>query len=196
VAARQPARLDQSNAIANALTEAGYRQVGLDHFALPGDEMAVALQEGRLRRNFQGYTPDESNVLLGFGASAIGHLPRGYVQNEAHTRAYSDAIAGGGLATVKGYALTDDDRLRAEIIERIMCDFSVDLDPICARHGSVPEQMLQSSPRLLNLISDGVVEIDGASLTLADDSRFLVRSVAAAFDAHLDESKHLHSRAV
>ena len=188
--------IDQSDAIANALKEAGYLQIGLDHFALPDDEMAVALREGRLRRNFQGYTTDASNILLGFGASAIGHLPQGYVQNEVHTRAYSESIAGGRLATVKGYALTDDDRLRAEIIERIMCDFGVDLDQICARHGSVPETMLKSSPRLQDLISDGIVELDGASLALADDSRFLVRSVAAAFDAHLDGSKQLHSRAV
>jgi oxygen-independent coproporphyrinogen-3 oxidase len=76
--------------------------------------MAVALQDGRLHRNFQGYTTDASNILLGFGASAIGHLPQGYVQNEVHTRAYTEAIASGRSATVKGYALTDDDRLRAD----------------------------------------------------------------------------------
>ena len=93
------------------------------------------LREGRLRRNFQGYTTDDSNVLLGFGASAIGRLPQGYVQNEVGTRAYEQAIASDRLATVKGYALTGDDRLRAEIIERIMCDFGIDLAPICARHG-------------------------------------------------------------
>ncbi|THD51140.1 MAG: oxygen-independent coproporphyrinogen III oxidase [Bradyrhizobium sp.] len=190
------ARLDQSYAIANALKEAGYQQIGLDHFALPDDAMAVAQREGTLRRNFQGYTTDASNVLLGFGASAIGHLPQGYVQNDVPTRAYCETIAGGRLATVKGYALTDDDRLRAEIIERIMCDFGVDLDPICARHGQAPEQMLKSSSRLKDLISSGVVELDGASLAVRDDSRFLVRSVAAAFDAHLDGSKQLHSRAV
>jgi oxygen-independent coproporphyrinogen III oxidase len=92
--------------------------------------------------------------------------------------------------------LTQDDRLRAEIIERIMCDFEVDLDPICARHGAASETMLKSSPRLQDLISDGVVRLDGASLALADDSRFLVRSVGAAFDAHLDGSKQPHSRAV
>ncbi len=155
-------RLDQSNAISNALIEAGYVQIGLDHFALPDDEMAVALREGRLHRNFQGYTTDASNILLGFGASAIGHLPQGYVQNEIHTLAYSEAIAAGRLATAKGYALTDDDRLRGEIIERIMCEFGVDLGAICARHGSVPEQMLLSSPRLQDLICDGIVEVDGA----------------------------------
>ena len=189
-------RHDQSSAIANALQEAGYVQIGLDHFALPGDEMATALRDGKLHRNFQGYTTDASDILLGFGASAIGHLPQGYVQNEVQTRAYTEAIAGGKLTTVKGYALTDDDRLRAEIIERIMCDFGVDLDLICARHGAAAEQMLQSSPRLQHLISDGIVALDGASLAMADDSHFLVRSVAAAFDAHLDGSQQLHSRAV
>ena len=186
----------QSETIADALTKAGYVRIGLDHFALPGDHMAVALREGTLRRNFQGYTTDTGNILLGFGASAIGRLPQGYLQNEVSTRAYLQSIAGGRLATAKGYALTEDDRLRAEIIERIMCDFGADLGPICARHGAAPEAILQSSPRLRDLISDGVIELDGASLAVKDQSRFLVRSVAAAFDAHLDRSNGLHSRAV
>jgi oxygen-independent coproporphyrinogen-3 oxidase len=189
-------RYDQACAIANALTEAGYLQIGLDHFALPGDSMAAAMREGRLRRNFQGYTTDTGDVLLGFGASAIGRLPQGYVQNDVRISSYSQSIAAGRLATVKGYALTADDRLRAEIIERIMCDFGVDLESICVRHGVVPEAMLKSAPRLNELISRGVVELDGASLAVPDQSRFLVRSVAAAFDAHLDASKQLHSRAV
>jgi oxygen-independent coproporphyrinogen-3 oxidase len=189
-------RLDQAYAIANALKEAGYLQIGLDHFALSDDTMAAAQREGTLRRNFQGYTTDTSNVLLGLGASAIGRLPQGYVQNEVNTHAYCETIAGGTLATVRGYALTDDDRLRGEIIERIMCDFGVDLDPICARHGAAPEKLLKSAPRLQDLISSGVIELDGASLAVKDDSRFLVRSVAAAFDAHLDGSKQLHSSAV
>ncbi len=188
-------RLEQSDAIAGALRDAGYLQIGLDHFALPDDAMAITQREGRLRRNFQGYTTDTSSVLLGFGASAIGHLPQGYVQNEVNTRAYCEIIAEGKLATAKGYALSKDDRLRSEIIERIMCDFGVDLAPICARYGAAAEDML-NSPRLQRLLSSGVVELDGASLAVKDDSRFLVRSVAAAFDAHLDESKRLHSRAV
>ena len=190
------ARLDQSNAIANALTEAGYVRIGLDHFARPDDAMAPALRQGRLHRNFQGYATDAGNILLGFGASAIGHLPQGYVQNEVHTPAYSEAIAASRLATTKGYALTADERLRGEIIERIMCEFGADLGEICARHGSALEQMLPASPKLQDLICDGVVEVDGAPLALADDSRFLVRSVAAAFDAHLDGPNRLHSRAV
>jgi oxygen-independent coproporphyrinogen III oxidase len=189
-------RYDQSCAIANALVEAGYVQIGLDHFALPEDAMAAAFREGRLRRNFQGYTTDASHLLLGFGASAIGQLPQGYVQNEVGIHAYSEQIAAGRLAAARGYALTDDDRLRADIIERIMCDFGVDLDAVCARHGSGAEAVLRSAPRLQSLISDGVVALRGNSLAVDDNSRFLVRSVAAAFDAHLDASKQLHSRAV
>jgi oxygen-independent coproporphyrinogen-3 oxidase len=158
--------------------------------------MAVALKEGRLHRNFQGYTTDESTVLLGFGASAIGHLPQGYVQNAVAIGDYSDAIATGRLATVKGYRLTEDDILRSEIIERIMCDFGVDIDAVCARHGAGADAVLKSAPRLKQLVSDGVVEIEGNSLRVADKSRFLVRSVAAAFDVHLDQSQRMHSRAV
>jgi oxygen-independent coproporphyrinogen-3 oxidase len=190
------ARHDQACAIANALKEAGYVQIGLDHFARPDDSMAVAFQERTLRRNFQGYTTDRGEVLLGFGASAIGNLPQGYVQNEVQIGAYSDAIAAGHLATAKGYGLTDDDRLRADIIERIMCEFSADLGDICARHGAELDAMLKSASRLEPLILDGVVRLDGDRLAIANDSRFLVRSVAAAFDAHLDPGKQLHSRAV
>src|SRR5262249_41691993 len=143
-----PARHDQACAIANALKEAGYVQIGLDHFARPDDAMALAFESKTLRRNFQGYTTDVSDVLLGFGASAIGHLPQGYVQNEVSIVAYAKAIEAGRLATVKGYALTDDDRLRADIIERIMCDYGADLGAICARHGARADAMLQSAPRL------------------------------------------------
>jgi oxygen-independent coproporphyrinogen III oxidase len=190
------ARHDQACAIANALEEAGYVQIGLDHFARPEDPMARALRERRLRRNFQGYTTDTSEMLIGLGASAIGHLPQGYIQNEVSIGAYAQAIAAGHPAAVKGYALTDDDRLRADIIERIMCDLGADLGEICARHGAAAESMLHSAPRLERLISDGVVELDGDQLAVADHSRFLLRSVAAAFDAHLDGAKQRHSRAV
>ncbi len=189
-------RHEQASAIAQALVEAGYVQIGLDHFALPDDAMARALGEGRLRRNFQGYTTDSSEVLLGFGASAIGRLPLGYVQNAVAIKDYAQAVAQGRLATARGYAFSDDDRLRAEIIERIMCDFAVDLDSVCARHGATAEAMLQSASKLDGLIADGIVERDGTSLALPEDSRFLVRSVAAAFDAHLNQSQRLHSRAV
>jgi oxygen-independent coproporphyrinogen-3 oxidase len=189
-------RYRQSVATAEALQQAGYLQIGLDHFALPRDPMARAMRRGGLRRNFQGYTTDNGRVLLGFGASAIGHLPQGYVQNQTGPRAYLERISAGSLATAKGIALSDDDRLRAEIIERVMCDFVADIGEIGARHGTAPEALLRSSPRLHDLIADGIVELNGGLLVVPERSRFLVRSVAAAFDSYLDGSAQLHSRAV
>jgi oxygen-independent coproporphyrinogen-3 oxidase len=145
-------RFDQSSAIANALTEAGYVQIGPEHFALPGDAMAVALRQGRLRRNLQGYATDAGNILLGFGASAIGQLPQGYVQNEVHSGAYSERIATGRLATAKGCPLAGADRLSAETIERIMRESGIDTGSIGARAGSVPERIPPLSPRLYDMI--------------------------------------------
>lgn len=186
----------QANMIARSLTAAGYRQIGLDHFAFPGDSLATAQAAGNLHRNFQGYTTDASDVLIGFGASAIGRLEQGYVQNDAAIRSYCSQIRCGDLATEKGYALTADDRLRADIIERIMCDFRVDLQEVCTKHGTTPAATLQSATRLHGLTADGVVNLDGAVLSVRDDARHLVRSVAAAFDAYLGTSGPVYSRAV
>jgi oxygen-independent coproporphyrinogen-3 oxidase len=158
--------------------------------------MTTAQETHDLHRNFQGYTTDASDILIGFGASAIGQLPQGYVQNDPVLGSYCEAIRDGRLATVRGYALQPDDRLRAAIIERLMCDFEVDLDAICARHGASAGVLLQSAPRLAALVDDGVVTLDGAHLRIADDARFLVRSVASAFDTHMDAQAKLHSRAV
>ncbi|MCR6736936.1 MAG: oxygen-independent coproporphyrinogen III oxidase [Afipia sp.] len=186
----------QANMIACSLTNAGYRQIGLDHFALPEDTLTTAQAAGNLHRNFQGYTTDTSDVLIGFGASAIGRLDQGYVQNDAGTRSYCTQIDSGDLATRKGYALTADDRLRADIIERIMCDFRVDLQQVCARHGTKPSDVLQSAIRLHTLIADGVVHLEGHVLSVTDDARHLVRSVASAFDAYIGTSGPVYSRAV
>ena len=186
----------QANMIACSLTNAGYRQIGLDHFALPEDTLTTAQAAGNLHRNFQGYTTDTSDVLIGFGASAIGRLDQGYVQNDAGTRSYCTQIDSGDLATRKGYALTADDRLRADIIERIMCDFRVDLQQVCARYGTKPSDVLQSAIRLHTLIADGVVHLEGHVLSVTDDARHLVRSVASAFDAYIGTSGPVYSRAV
>ena len=189
-------RYRQFEAITEALQHAGYHRVGLDHFCLQGDSLAEAKGRGNLHRNFQGYTDDQAEILLGLGASAIGMFPQGYVQNETGIRAYASRIAGGRLATVKGYTLTQDDRMRADIIEQIMCNFEVDLSQTCQRHGSTPETIVASSGRLSDLLSRGIVALDGMRLSIATDARFLVRSVAAAFDAHLERSTMRHSRAV
>jgi oxygen-independent coproporphyrinogen-3 oxidase len=190
------ARYTQAEAIAEALVNAGYRRIGLDHYALPGDSMVQAQVDGVLHRNFQGYTTDPSDVLIGFGASAIGRLPQGYAQNEVVLGRYAERIQRGELATAKGYALTADDRLRADLIERVMCDFRVDLGQICRQHETAPEAILQAIPKLRVLQEDGIIQLEGNVVSVNDNARFLVRSVASAFDAYLGASGRTHSRAV
>ncbi|MBJ6127297.1 oxygen-independent coproporphyrinogen III oxidase [Microvirga splendida] len=190
------ARYAQAEAIAEALMSAGYRRIGLDHYALPDDSMVQAQVDGTLHRNFQGYTTDSSDVLIGFGASAIGRLTQGYVQNEVVLGRYAERIRRGELATVKGYALTADDRLRADLIERVMCDFRVDVGQVCRQHETAPEAILQEIPKLRALQDDGIIRLEGNMLSVNDNARFLVRSVASAFDAYLGASGRSHSRAV
>jgi oxygen-independent coproporphyrinogen III oxidase len=183
-----PARLAQAEAMAGLLTEAGYQPVGLDHYASPDDAMAKAETAGRLRRNFQGYTTDPGDVLIGFGASAIGRLTQGYVQNDVPLGRYAAQVTRGEFATAKGHALTPDDRLRADIIERLMCDLRVDVGELCRKHGAPTEALLQANPQLHDLARDGLVQLDGGVVSVRDDARSLVRCVASAFDAYLDSS--------
>lgn len=186
----------QSETIAQALVDAGYVRIGLDHFALPDDNLALAQREGRLRRNFQGYTDDTADALIGLGASSIGRMPQGFAQNVVATRDYLARIAENRLATAKGYTFTEEDRFRADIIERIMCDMAVDLPQIAQLHGRDPESAIVDRSRMDSLIANGAVTMSGDRLSVNDGAEFLVRSVASAFDAHLARSAATHSRAV
>jgi oxygen-independent coproporphyrinogen-3 oxidase len=188
-------RFAQSRAAAAVLTGAGYRPVGLDHFARSDDSLARRQREGRLHRNFQGYTTDEARTLLGFGTSAIGVLPQGYVQNAASTVAYRDAINGGRLATVRGCTLTAEDRLRRDIIERLMCDLKVDLAEISAVHGCSADHFAVELARLNEFASDGLVQHRSSAICVPDSKRIFVRSVCAVFDAYLPDSAARYSRA-
>lgn len=189
------ARNAQAEAIAGTLVATGYRQIGLDHFALPGDDLVKVQEAGKLRRNFQGYTTDNCETLIGFGASAIGRMKDGYVQNEVAPGLYAQHIASGRLATAKGYRLTAEDRLRAEIIERLMCDFSADVGAICKAHGFDGTAPLAGNGRLQELANDGVATIADGVIRVGQDHRFVIRAVAAAFDAYLDQSNRTHSKA-
>ena len=186
----------QSETIAEALLDAGYVRIGLDHFALPGDSLAIAKQDGRLKRNFQGYTDDSADTLIGLGASAIGRTSQGFVQNAVPTREYLARISEDRLATVKGYAFTEEDRFRADIIERIMCDLAVDLPLVSRLHGRDLRSAILDRLRIESLIADGAVTMVDHRLSIRDGAEFLVRSVASAFDAHLPHSAATHSRAV
>lgn len=190
------ARAAQAQAAEEELVALGYIKIGLDHFALPDDPMAVAAREGRLRRNFQGYTTDQADTLLGLGATSIGRTPSGYVQNIAETGAWTRAVEAGALPVAKGCPVTADDKLRGEVIERLMCDFEVDAGAIGARHGA-PEGWLEAPfARLEEMRADGLVEIEGGRVRLTERGRPLMRVAATAFDAYIDRSEARHSVAV
>ncbi len=190
------ARLAQAETAADALMAAGYRRIGLDHFARPDDPLAKAARRGRLRRNFQGYTIDGAPALVGLGPSAIGALPDGYVQNAAPMHTYREAIEAGRFATCRGVALTRDDRLRRAVIERLMCDLAVDLEALCDAFAMPAGHFAPELERLADLAEDGLVEIAGATVSVPADARPLLRCVAAVFDAYLEPTGRRHARAV
>jgi oxygen-independent coproporphyrinogen III oxidase len=189
------ARFTHSRAIADALVRAGYVEIGLDHFALPDDPLAKAAAEGRLHRNFQGYTTDEAEVLIGLGASSIGRMPQGYVQNETRIPVYQRIVNEGRLPVARGYRFAGEDRLRGAVIERLMCDNRVDVEQICKEFGSDPARLLGSA-KLGPLIADGLIEKHDAEISVKPHARPLVRSIAAAFDTHLAATADRFSRAV
>lgn len=189
-----PARFAQAEAAAQRLIAAGYRRIGLDHFARPGDSLTQAEAAGRLHRNFQGYTTDSAPALLGLGASAIGRLPQGFVQNVIGVPGYRRAILAGRLPVVRGIAFSEDDRLRARLIERLMCDLALDLDAYAEGDGA--DAFAEELAVLAPLAADGLVEIEDARLRVTEAGRPFLRLVAAAFDAYLGRGGARHSQAV
>ncbi|MFP5449636.1 MAG: oxygen-independent coproporphyrinogen III oxidase [Alphaproteobacteria bacterium] len=189
-------RLEQSQAAAERLKAEGYVQIGLDHFALPDDALAKAATDGGLHRNFQGYTTDTAGTLLGLGASAIGTSPGGYVQNITQELGWRHAVADGRLPIARGVAVTDEDRFRADIIERLMCDFAVDLVAACDRHGRKLAELDGSIARLQDFIADGLAVWDGQVLAVTPRGRMLVRSICALFDAYLAPDAQRHAKAI
>ncbi len=179
-----------------SMVAAGYAAIGIDHFALPGDSLAMAQREGRLNRNFQGYTVDDATALIGLGASAIGQTPEGYVQNVVATGEYQRRALDGGLAVARGYLLSDDDRARAFLIGRLMCDFEVSRTALRQRFGAAATPLLTEMQMFVGSDADGISEIDGDLFRITEAGRPFVRTVAAAFDAHLNAGAARYSLAV
>jgi oxygen-independent coproporphyrinogen-3 oxidase len=189
-------RFGLMKAASKLIRRAGYLAIGLDHFAKPADSLALSQAEGRLRRNFQGYTSDQSSSLIGFGTSAIGTLPEGYIQNTARTVAYRDAITADRLATARGIALTAEDRIRRSVIERLMCDLEVDLEHVSDGEGCLPAAFAEEIEAIDKMACEGLVVRDGLRITVPDDARPFLRSVCAVFDRYVRQSSTRHSRAV
>jgi oxygen-independent coproporphyrinogen III oxidase len=189
-------RLRQSSAAASRIEAAGYIAVGIDHFARATDRLAVAARAGKLRRNFQGYTTDSAPALIGFGASSIGSLPQGYVQNITATGEYIRAIRERGLAIAKGIAFSDEDRMRGWVIERLMCDFEIAVDELRHRFGQAAGAVLREMSFAAQGDRDGIIDFDGRTFAITRQGRPFVRSIAAAFDTYLATGVGRHSVAV
>ncbi|MGD9295248.1 MAG: oxygen-independent coproporphyrinogen III oxidase [Roseobacter sp.] len=172
----------------------GYRQIGIDHFAVPHDPLAVAAKTGKLRRNFQGYTDEPADVLIGLGASAISRFPQGYAQNNPATSGYTKSIRADELATVRGHVFTAEDKLRGRLIEAIMCDFAVDIGELVA---SFPDRENHISA-LLHSAADtfgDLVDLDQKKFVIKPDGEPLTRIIARHFDAY-DMSNAGHASAI
>jgi oxygen-independent coproporphyrinogen-3 oxidase len=189
-------RAEQAGVAAASLVANGYVQIGIDHFALPTDSLATAAAEGRLHRNFQGYTSDVARTLIGIGATSIGRTPQGYVQNASETGAWSRAVAAGKLPVARGHVLLQQDKLRGHVIERIMCDGSADLAAAGGAFGFGANWYAEEMPELLRLQEDSVIGYAEAKLRLTPNGLALARVVAAVFDAYLRDSTARHSVAV
>lgn len=176
------------------LVAAGYVAIGIDHFARPGDSLAVAAAEGRLRRNFQGYTDDQATTIVGLGASSIGSFRQGYVQNIPATGVYEKTVLAGKLAAVRGFELDDDDRMRAWVIERIMCDFGFAAGELARRFGRRSAVILAEAQALAN--GDPMIRFEDGRFEIAAAARPFARSIAARFDAYLGAGGARHSAAV
>ncbi len=190
------ARFAQAEIAAEELIKAGFLRIGLDHFAHPDDSMAKAFQADNLHRNFQGYTVDDAAALIGFGASAIGSLPAGYVQNHAATHQYTEAVEAGILPVGKGIALDDDDRVRREVISQLMCHLKVDLDDVTARYKIAPNYFAAELDKMAEFEDAGLLTRKGNAIALTETGRIFMRPVAATFDSWLGKGQGKHSAAV
>lgn len=188
-------RFDQAVLAADMLTKSGLTPIGFDHFARPDDTLSHALGEGRLRRNFQGYTDDAADALIGLGASAIGQLPQGYVQNITASGDYSKTIGAGLGATSKGFALSPADKLRAKAIATLLCYFRLEARDL-AGFGSAAVALMQEAEALAMTDSDGLVEMQNGAFVVTDRGRPFVRTIAARFDTYLGLGTARHSAAV
>jgi len=203
-------RFAQSSQAASMLQASGYLRVGLDHFVSPNDRLAQA----QVHRNFQGYTDDEASVLVGLGASSIGRLPQGYVQNAPNVRDYGQAIEACGAATVRGHEMTAEDAVRGFTIERLMCDLRFPAKELRDKFGARADAVIKEAQAFLEMENDGLVEpdpdngpdnetgiatgnaLDNGIFRVTDKGRSFVRSICSVFDSYLDAKPGIGSQGV
>ncbi|XKE45378.1 oxygen-independent coproporphyrinogen III oxidase [Halomonas organivorans] len=179
------------------LTEAGYVYIGMDHFALPEDELSRAREDGTLQRNFQGYSTQADCDMIGLGITAIGKVGDSYSQNVKDTAQYQARLEAGRLPVMRGYRLSDDDRLRRDVIHALMCHGAVDFAEIGARYGiDFRTYFAEPLETLTEMQEDGLIALTSDRLEVLPAGRLMMRNVAMAFDAYLAVGQGRYSRTV
>lgn len=181
------------------LTSAGYVFIGMDHFAKPDDEMAVALKEKKLYRNFQGYSTNAGTDLYGMGITSIGQIGDIFAQNYKKEKEYFEALEEGLFPVERGYQLTEDDKIRREVIMKIMCDFELDFNKMGSRFDiNFKEYFKYGLSNFQEMVDDGLVELSDDYIKVTDMGRLLIRNIAMNFDGYIErkEDNARYSRTV
>ncbi|MGL6213207.1 oxygen-independent coproporphyrinogen III oxidase [Billgrantia desiderata] len=179
------------------LTAAGYVYIGMDHFALPDDELTLARENGTLQRNFQGYSTHADCDMIGLGITSIGKVGDSYSQNVKETAQYQARLEEGRLPVMRGYRLNDDDRLRRDVINALMCHGRIDFANIEARHDIVfRDYFAEALAQLEEMQADGLLTIGAGVIEVLPAGRLMMRNMAMAFDAYLKPNEGRFSRTV
>ncbi|WP_018152062.1 oxygen-independent coproporphyrinogen III oxidase [Leeia oryzae] len=183
-------KLDILSLAIQKLTDAGYVYIGMDHFALPDDELAIAQRAGTLHRNFQGYSTHDDIDLLSLGVSAISKVGTSYSQNVRTTEAYYAALDEGVMPLFRGIELTPDDEIRRHIIQQLMCEFQLNIPALEKTFGiHYRDYFVAEQPQLLAYQQDGLLNISDELVQILPKGRLLVRNIAMVFDQHLREKQ-------
>ncbi|MFN8770060.1 MAG: oxygen-independent coproporphyrinogen III oxidase [Neisseriaceae bacterium] len=178
-------KLDILQMSVERFTSAGYVFIGMDHFALPSDDLAIALQNGTLQRNFQGYSTFRDTNMLSFGISSIGSIGDSYYQNAKDINSYYTFIDNGELPILRGIMLDNDDIIRRDIIQRIMCQFSLDFNQIEMKYNiKFKDYFVIELDDLTILHQNNLIDLNNDSIKVTSAGRFLIRNVAVIFDKY------------
>lgn len=168
----------------------GYTEIGIDHYARDTDSLAEAQRNNTLHRNFQGYTDDTSDVLIGLGASAISRYPQGFIQNQSTSSRYAAEVQAGRLPVARGHTLTKEDAIRSGMIEMMMCRFELNLPELSRRYGEPVDGLRKRAAGLLKRF-DAQIDDDGDRIRLVESARLLARLAAQELDAYaMPEGRH------
>ena len=175
----------------DSLCDAGYIYIGMDHFALPDDELVIARKNGTLQRNFQGYSTHRDCDLVALGVSAIGSIGNVFAQNAVTTMEYEALIENGQLPVRKGTTVDDDDLLRADVIQALMCYDELSFDQFGKDHGiDFASYFAAEIKRLQPLADDGLIKLSESGVTITESGRLLLRSIAMVFDRYIDQAEN------